>query len=127
VVLTTQYRGVVAGRPGVANPAITLGVQPVVRAKASRRRVRRGGRVHFSGTLRPAEVGRPLAVQKRRGSRWVTVSGMLVRPGRADFAVFGKTIRVRRGGDYRIYVGAGSGATVTTASRAIRIRTTRRR
>jgi hypothetical protein len=124
VALTTQYRAVLVGRPGVASPGITLGVQVVVRAKASRRRVRRGSRVRFSGTVRPAEVGRPLAIQKRRGSRWVTVSGMLVRPGGAGFGVFGKTIRVRRGGDYRIFVGAGSGATVPATSRSIRIRTT---
>jgi hypothetical protein len=124
VALTTQYRAVLVGRPGVASPGITLGVQVVVRAKASRRRVRRGSRVRFSGTVRPAEVGRPLAIQKRRGSRWVTISGMLVRPGGAGFGVFGKTIRVRRGGDYRIFVGAGSGATVPATSRSIRIRTT---
>jgi hypothetical protein len=124
VALSTQYRAVLAGRPGVASPAIALGVQVVVRAKASRTRVRRGGRVRFSGTVRPGEIGRPLAIQKRRGSQWVTVSGMLVRPRGAGFGVFGKTIRVRRGGDYRIFVGAGSGATVPTPSRSIRIRTT---
>jgi hypothetical protein len=123
VALTTQYRAVVAGRPGVAGPVLTLGVQPVVRARVTRRRVRRGGRVHFSGTVRPGEAGRPLAVQKRRGARWVTVSGMLVRPGTAGVGVYGKTIRVRRGGSYRIYAGAGSGATVPAASRSIRIRT----
>lgn len=124
VALSTQYRAVVVGRPASASPAITLGVQAVVRARVTRRRVRRGGRVRFSGTVRPGEVGRPLAIQKRRGTRWVTISGMLVRPGRADFGVFGRTIRVRRGGDYRVFAGAGTGATVPAASRSIRIRTT---
>jgi hypothetical protein len=124
VALSTQYRAVVAGRAGLVSPVVTLGVQAAVRATVTRRRVRRGGRVRFSGTVRPTEVGRPLAIQKRRGTRWVTVSGMLVRAGRADYGVFGKTIRIRRGGDYRIYAGAGSGATVPAVSRAIRIRTT---
>ena len=37
--------------------------------------VRRGGRVHFSGTVRPSEPGRGIAIQKRRDGRWITVAG----------------------------------------------------
>jgi hypothetical protein len=121
--VSTQFRATVSGRPGLRSNTLVVRVRPVVRVRTSRTHVRRGGRVHFSGTIRPAEVGRPLAIQKRRGTRWITVSGMLVRARGTGFGVFDKTIRVPRGGQYRIFVGAGSGATATTSSRVIRIRT----
>jgi hypothetical protein len=123
--VTTQFRAVATDRAGIVSPVLTVGVAPIVRSRVSRSRIRRGARVHFSGTLRPAEPGRPLAIQKRRGGRWITVSGTVTRPGGAGFAVYGKTIRVARGGLFRVFAGAGSGATTTGAGRTIRISTSR--
>jgi hypothetical protein len=125
VALTTQFRARVTDRAGVVSPVVTVGVRAIVRSRVSRTRLRRGGRVHFSGSIRPAEPGRPLAIQKRRGGRWITVSGTVARAGGAGFAVYGKTIRVRRGGLFRVFLGTGSGVTLPTVGRTFRLRTSR--
>ena len=123
--LTTQFRARVTDRAGVVSPVLAVGARAIVGTRVSRTRVRRGGRVHFSGTVRPSEPGRGIAIQKRRDGRWITVAGTAARPGGAGFAVYGKTIRVRRGGLYRVFLGAGSGATVSNVGRTIRISTRR--
>jgi hypothetical protein len=122
---TTQFRAVVTDRPGVVSPVLAVGALPIVATRVSSTRIRRGGRVHFSGTVRPSEPGRGIAIQKRRDGRWITVSGTVERAGGAGFARYGKTIRVRRGGLFRVFLGTGSGATVPTAGRTVRIRTRR--
>jgi hypothetical protein len=123
--LTTQYRALVTDRRGVVSPALPVGARAIVGTRVTTTRVRRGGRVHFSGTVRPSEPGRGIAIQKRRDGRWITVSGTVARPGGAGFAIYGKTIRVRRGGLYRVFLATGSGATVPNVGRTIRIRTRR--
>jgi hypothetical protein len=122
VAVTTQFQAVLAGRAAVSSRVVVVEVLARVGTRVTRTEVRRGGRVRFSGTVRPAEVNRPLAIQRRRRWRWVTVAGMVTRPGRADFTVYGKTIRVRRSGLYRVFVGAGSGASRPNVGRTIRLR-----
>jgi hypothetical protein len=123
--VTTQFRARVTDRAGVVSPILPVGARAVVSTHVSRTRVRRGGRVHFSGTVRPSEPGRGIAIQKRRDGRWITVSGTVARPGGAAFALYGKTIRIRRGGLYRVFLAAGVGATVPNVGRTVRIRTRR--
>jgi hypothetical protein len=126
VPLTTQYRVVVADRLTVISPVVTVGVQVLVRTAVTHRHVRRGARVHFSGTVRPAVANAPLAVQKQgTGGRWVTVSGSITRAGGSGYAVYGKTIRVKRGGNYRIFVGASGGAFTPNHGHTITIHTFR--
>ncbi|MEA2385435.1 MAG: hypothetical protein QOH72_5406 [Solirubrobacteraceae bacterium] len=122
---TTQFRAVVTDRPGVVSPVLAVGALPIVATRVSSTRVRRGGRVHFSGTVRPSEPGRGIAIQKRRNGRWITVAGTVERASGATVASYGKTVRVRRGGVFRVFLGTGSGATVPTAARTIRISTRR--
>ena len=122
---TAQFRAVVTDRPGVVSPVLAVGALPIIATRVSRTRIRRGGRVHFSGTVRPSEPGRGIAIQKRRGGRWITVAGTVERAGGAGFATYGKTVRVRRGGLFRVFVGTGSGATVPSAGRTVRLRTRR--
>jgi hypothetical protein len=126
VPLTTQYRVVVADRPSVVSPVATVSVAVVVRTSITHRNVRRGARVRFSGTVRPAVPNVPFAVQKQgTGGRWVTVSGSITRPGGTGYAVYGKTIRVKRGGRYRIFVGASGGAFAPNHGRTITVHTFR--
>jgi hypothetical protein len=122
---TTQFRAVVTDRPGVISPVLAVGALPIVATRVSSTRVRRGGRVHFSGTVRPSEPGRGIAIQKRRNGRWITVAGTVERASGASFARYGKTVRVRRGGLFRVFLGTGTGATVPAAGRTIRVRTRR--
>jgi hypothetical protein len=123
--ITTQYRARVTDRAGVVSPALVVGARASVGTQVSSTHVRRGGRVHFSGRVRPSEPGRGIAIQKRRDGRWITVAGTVARAGGAGFAVYGKTIRIPRGGLYRVFLGTGQGATVPNVGRTIRI-TTRR-
>jgi hypothetical protein len=123
--VTTQFRARVTDRAGVVSPILPVGARAIISTQVSRTRVRRGGRVHFSGTVRPSEPGRGIAIQKRRDGRWITVSGTAARPAGAAFAVYGKTIRIRRGGVYRVFLGTGIGATVPNVGRTVRIRTFR--
>jgi hypothetical protein len=123
--LTTQFRARVTDRAGIVSPVVVVGARAIVGTRVTSTSVRRGGRVHVSGTVRPSEPGRGIAIQKRRDGRWITVAGTVARAGGATFAVYGKTIRVRRGGLYRVFLGTGSGATVPNVGRTIRIRTHR--
>jgi hypothetical protein len=122
---TTQFRAVVTDRAGVVSPVLAVGAAPVISTRVSRTRIRRGARVRFSGSIRPSEPGRPIAIQKRRGGRWITIAGTVERASGQSFAVYGKTVRVRRGGLFRVFAGTGSGATVPTAGRTVRISTRR--
>jgi hypothetical protein len=123
--VTTQFRARVTDRAGIVSPVLPVGARAIVGTRVTSTNVRRGGRVHFSGTVRPSEPGRGIAVQKRRDGRWITVAGTVARPGGGAFAIYGKTIRVSRGGLYRVFLGSGSGATVPNVGRTIRIRTHR--
>jgi hypothetical protein len=123
VPMTAQYRVLVTDRPAVVSPIVTVNVQVLVRTKVTDERVRRGARVHFSGSVRPAVVNTPLAIQKRHRGRWVTISGSITRPGGSGFVVYGKTLRIRRGGSYRIFIGASGGMFAPNVGRTIRIHT----
>jgi hypothetical protein len=126
VPLTTQYRVLVADRPTVVSPIVTVSVQVLVRTSVTDRRVRRGSRVRFSGSVRPAVPNVPLAIQKQgRSGRWVTLDGSITRPGGDGYAVYGKSLRIRRGGRFRVYVGASGGTFTPNVGRTIRIATFR--
>ena len=126
VPLTTQYRVLVTNNQAIVSPVVTVSVQVLVRTSVTHRHVRRGSKVRFSGTVRPAVPNVPLAIQKRSPSgMWVTVSGSITRPGGSGYAVYGKTIRVKRGGRYRVYVGASGGTFTPNVGRTITIHTFR--
>lgn len=126
VPLTTQYRVLVANNQAIVSPVVTVSVQVLVRTSVTHRHVRRGAKVRFSGTVRPAVPNVPLAIQKRGPSGgWVTVSGSITRPGGNGYAVYGKTVRVKRGGRYRVYVGATGGTFTPNVGRTIVIHTFR--
>jgi hypothetical protein len=127
VPLTTQYRVLVANSPAIVSPIATVSVQVLVRTSVTHRHVRRGRKIRFSGTVRPAATNVPLAIQKLASNHkdWVTVAGSITRPGGQGYAVYGKTIRVRRGGSYRVYVGGTGGPFTPNAGRTVRIHTFR--
>jgi hypothetical protein len=120
VPLTTQYRVLVTDKPSIVSPILTVNVTVVVGTKTTRTHVHRGGHVHFSGTLHPGVANIPIAVQKLNAkNHWVTISGSITRTG----GVYGKTVRIRRGGSYRVYAGASGGTFAPGAGRKVRIHT----
>ena len=121
---TAQYRVRTVTGSSVTSSILTLGVAVRVKTNADRTRVRRGGLVRFSGTIRPARPGARYAIQKQRGDGgWVTVAGSITRSGGAGFSGFSRRVRVRRGGTYRVFVQIVDGNLTSGIGRAIRIRT----
>lgn len=124
VPLTTQYRVIVADRASVVSPVATVSVQVLVRTSVTHRNVARGAKVRFSGSVRPAVPNVPLAIQKQgRSGRWVTLTGSITRPGGDGYAVYGKTLRIKRGGKFRVYVGSSGGTFAPNVGRTITIHT----
>jgi hypothetical protein len=119
--LTTQYRVLVTDNKSVVSPVLTVNVTVAVGTKTTRTHVHRGGHVHFSGTIRPNVPNVPVAIQKLNAKKhWVTISGTITRNG----GVYSKTVRIRRGGSYRVYAGASGGTFAPGAGRKVRIHTT---
>jgi hypothetical protein len=106
VPLTTQYRVLITDKPSVVSPVLTVNVSVVVGTRTTRTHVHRGANVHFSGTVHPGVANLPIAIQKLNAKHhWVTISGSITRTG----GVYGKSVRIRRGGSYRVYAGASGG------------------
>jgi len=121
VPFNTQYRVQMPERPQVVSPIVTVGVKFYVKTKVSRHRVRRGGRVRFSGTVRPARPGAQIAFQKRRSGRWVTIGGTIVRSG----GKYAKRVKIRRGGTFRVWTGVVDQQYTSNHGRKVRLRTFR--
>jgi hypothetical protein len=117
----TQVRVLMPQRPAVQSPIVTIGVKPSVSTKVSDKRVKRGKRTRFSGTVKPAGSGAQIAFQKKRGSRWITVGGTIVRSG----GRYSKRLKINRGGRFRVWTGVPSGQYASTAGRTVKIRTFR--
>ena len=120
VPLTTQYRVLVTNKTSVVSPILTVNVTVVVGTRTTRTHVHRGGHVHFSGSVHPNVANLPIAIQKLNAkNHWVTISGTITRNG----GVYGKTVRIRRGGSYRVYAGASGGTFAPGTGRKVRIHT----
>ena len=59
-----DYRVIVSDAPSVVSPVLTLNVTVVVGTKTTRTHVHRGGRVHFSGTIKPNVANVPVAMPR---------------------------------------------------------------
>jgi hypothetical protein len=121
VPINTQYRAVIADRPVIVSPIVSLGVAVRVGTNTSRTRVRTGRIVRFFGTVRPARPGAQFAVQVLRRGAWRTVAGGFVRGTGGGVSRYSRRVRIRRGGQYRVFV-AISGDFVSSAGRTVRIR-----
>ena len=122
VPLNTQYRVLIPTKPEIVSPIVFAGVAPKLGTSTTATRVRRGQRVRFRGTVKPAQGGERIAIQKRKGTRWVTVAGTVTRRASSTSATYSKRIRVRSSGSYRVYVAMADGRFVPTTGRTVRIR-----
>ena len=111
-------------KPEVVSPIVLLGVTVRVSTRVSDRRVLRGQRVRFSGRVRPARDGTPIAIQRFRKGAWRTIADTIARPRDASSSRFRKRVRIRRSGRYRVFAGA-EGQYVSNAGRTVRIRARR--
>jgi hypothetical protein len=123
VPLNTQYRVLIATRPAVVGPVLSVGVAVHVGTAVSATRVHRGRRVRFSGTIRPARDGAQVAIQKLRGTNWITVAGTITHHAGASYSSYSKRVRIAHGGSYRVFVGIVDGNFVSNAGGTMRIHT----
>jgi hypothetical protein len=101
-----QFRAVTTQNPNLTSNVLAVGVQPVVRTAVSTHRPHKGGRVRFAGTVTPSWLPAQVAIQKRTSTgRWVVVAGTITHAYTSKKARYARTIRVRRGGTYRVFVG----------------------
>ena len=121
VPVNTQYRVVIPDRPQIASPIVTLGVALRISTNTSRTRVRTGRRVRFFGTVRPAGAGSRFAIQVLRRGAWRTVAGGITRGSARGVSRYAKRVRIRRGGQYRVFVSSADGRFVSAAGRTVRI------
>lgn len=122
VARNTQFRVQIPDRPQIASPIVSLGVAVRVGTNVNRTRIRRGQRVRFLGTLRPARPGAQFAIQKLRGGVWRTIAGGITRSAGRTFSRYAKSVRLTTGGSYRVFVAYRDGDFVSAAGRTIRIR-----
>jgi hypothetical protein len=122
--VTTQYQARLTTSPGTASAILTLPV--AVRVTTH---VRVGSRgpggvrvVRFSGSILPARDGAQFAVQRRSGTRWVTVGGSITRHAGTTRSAYQLHVRVRHSGTYRVYVRIVDGNLVSGTGRDVPIR-----
>ena len=121
VPLNTQYRVFLPERPAVQSPIVGVNVAVKVSTRVTRQRVRTNRKVRFFGRVTPARAGAQVAVQKLRGTRWITVGGSITRGGGKGSSPYGLNVRIRRGGTFRVFVSIVDGNFVSNAGRSIRI------
>ena len=127
VALNSQYRVLMTDRPAVVSPIVTLGVAVHVSTHVRRQRLRRGMRVRFSGTLRPARDGAQFAIQKLSKGTWRTVAGGITHHGGAGFSRYAKRVRIRHSGTFRVFMGISDGNYVSNVGRTVELHIPRHR
>jgi len=90
-----------AARPRLESPAASVTVLPALAMRLNTPRVRAGRRAAVSGTLAPGAPQLVCLLERRIGSRWVTVQRKRIRVRRGRFAT---VVRPRRAGLYRVSV-----------------------
>jgi hypothetical protein len=120
VPFNTQYRVSLPDKPSVVSPIVVVSVQVRVSTRASTL-VRKGHKLTFSGAIAPAVDGTPIAIQKKRGTTWVTITGTAARHNSTSSSRYSKKITIRSGGTYRVYAGVANGSYVPNTGREITI------
>jgi hypothetical protein len=122
---TTQMR-VQTTDGKVTSPVATIAVAVRVETRIGTYRVTRGKRVRFSGVIHPGREGAQYAIQKlnRKGS-WSTVAGGITRRGTTNYSGFSRRVRIKRGGEYRVFMRIVDGNYTSGIGRTVRIRTRR--
>jgi hypothetical protein len=118
----TRYRAQVKTAPPTTSNTADVGVRLRVRVHVSDRTPSRGERVRFSGTAAPAHDGAPVRIQRRTATGgWRTVARTVLRDAGTDVSRYGKRVRVRRSGTYRVRALSGDADHLAGTSRRRRL------
>jgi hypothetical protein len=121
--LNTQYRVALPDKPSVVSPIVVVSVSVLVSTRLGATTVHKGHKLTFSGAIRPAIDGTPIAIQKRRNGQWVTIAGTAARHNSSASSVYSKKVTIRSGGTYRVYAGVANGSFVPNTGREVTIHT----
>jgi hypothetical protein len=121
--VTTQFRARLVGSAVASEPLLVpVAVRVSTDAQVGRRQSDGIREVRFAGRIRPARDGAQFAIQRKRGDRWITVSGGITRHDEAGSSRYAKRVRVRHSGTYRVYVRIVDGNLVSGTGRDVSIR-----
>jgi hypothetical protein len=121
--INTQYRVVLPNAPTVASPIVAVGVAPKVSVRVKRvRRTGRGAIFRFSGGITPEHDGTQIAIQRLKRGTWVTISGTIAKHRSSKSSRYRKSVRLRRGGTFRVFSGTDDGDHVASVSRSVKLR-----
>jgi hypothetical protein len=116
---STRYRVVAVAKPKLTSAETQVNVAIMVTRRVGDKTPARGQRVRFSGSVAPALVGRPVAIERRAADRtWKVVATTTVNAQ----SKYAKRVRIRRSGYYRATVAGTDAALLTGHSRRIRLR-----
>lgn len=123
----TQFRVQTDKDPTVTSPIVTAGSAVKVSTLTSTTRPRKGRSVRFSGHIYPARDGARIGIQKLNSKKqWVTIAGTITRHSggtTTSKSRYAKSVRVTRGGSYRIYALIVDGNYVSNVGRTVKLRT----
>lgn len=114
----TQFRVQTNG----ASAIVTAGAAVKVSTLTSTTHPRKGSSVRFSGHIYPARDGAQIGIQKLNSKKqWVTVAGTITRHsgGTTSKSRYAKSVKVSRGGSYRIYALIVDGNYVSNVGRTV--------
>lgn len=120
----TRYAVEAKTKPPVTSPTVDVKVRFAVSFRLSDSTPRRGQRVRFLGTVKPAHDGGAVLIQKRASTgKFKTVAKTVLRTSKtAGQSKYSKRLRIRRKGTYRVRVPAdATHATGTSRRRTIRV------
>jgi hypothetical protein len=121
--LNTQYRVALPDKPSVVSPIVVVSVSVRVSTHLGAKTVKKGHKLTFQGSVRPAVDGTPIAIQKRRNGKWVTVAGTVARHNSSASSKYTKHVTIRSGGVYRVYAGVANGSFVPNTGTEVTIHT----
>jgi hypothetical protein len=124
VPFNTQYRVALPDKPSVVSPIVVVSVSVVVSTHLGSHTVTRGHSLTFSGSLKPAVDGTPIAIQKLNSKKhWVTIAGTAARHNSSSSSVYSKKVKIASGGKYRVYAGVTNGMYVPNTGSTVTIHT----
>jgi hypothetical protein len=124
VAFNTQYRVALPDKPAVVSPIVVVSVAVRVSTHLGTRTVKRGHKLTFQGSIRPAIDGTPIAIQKLNSkNHWVTIAGTAARHNSSASSLYSKKVTIRRGGKYRVYAGVTNGMYVPNTGSTVTIHT----
>jgi hypothetical protein len=120
--LNTRYQAVVK-KAKATSPAALVNVRLAVTRRVSKATVKPGGRVRFSGVVRPVHDGKVVKIQRRTASgKWRTVAKTVTASSTPTESKYSKRVRIRHTGTYRVRVTPADGDHVTGTSKRKKIR-----